>query len=359
METINDQAVVTAPVEVVDPTRESRDANASLRAMTARKPVEVEAIVEAPAAQAPVETPAPAVAAVPDLKEFSYSYQIRDEAGNPVGNMQVQKYRAAQELPIETFESAIKAHTHATLALRDLKRKQTFEVPDPSLTDADRVTDDVVEFKPRELSAGENFALSQDLLDPAKAAQARAKITEAELGAPASAVGTTLNRVQEKNLILMAKLEVSDFIAANPSYYKCQDNFKKLTDYMVVNGLKPTAVNFQRAYDTLLADGFLQTGPTVREVAPVQEVVQEPQATQPAQETPDSGITVEQPAAERAPVRIPTGLTKTTASDTGTKLPTARTYTAAEIDKMSAEDYKKLVVEPEFRARRAAPRNQQ
>lgn len=357
MEEIKEVAAVEVP-EITEITEvdEGRAANASLRAM-ARGPV-VEAVPGEPIAPGAV---VPAAEPVSTLKEFTYTYQIVDEDGRPVGSPQVQKYEAEKELPISTFASAIKAHTHSTLEIRRLKRKQTFEVPNPELTDVEKLDGDIVEFKPRPLSADENFSLSQDLQDPAKAAAARAKITEAELGAPAAAVGTTLNRLQERNLRLQARVEVADFLASNPGYYKCQDNFKKLTEYMGVNDMTPTAANFQKAYDILLKDGFLLTGPNVREVAPVQgvtpEVVPAPQVnSQPAQDTPVSGITDPAPAAETRPlVRIPSGLTRTTTSDEGAK-PQQRSYTKAEEDKMSSEEYKRLVVEPEFKARRAASR---
>lgn len=355
--------------------KESQEANASLRAMGARlntaqiTPAEVPVEIIDPAAEIvppvevapvvePVAAPVVAPAATPEVKEFTYTYQIKDEDGTPVGAPQVRKYRSTQELPIDVFEDAIKAHTHATIALRNLKRKQTFEVPDPALANAERFNEGIVEFKPRTLTDDENFTLSQELLDPVKAPAARAKIMEAELGASAQSVGSALNRVQEKNLQLQAKLEVADFLTNNPTYYKSQDNFKKITDYMVVNNLDPVAVNFQRAYDNLLADGFLQTGPTVREAAPVQEVVPVEQAnTPPVQSVPASGITSEAAVAERPVVGIPSGLNRSNSSDVGAPV-APRTYTKAEIDRMSSDDYKRLVVEPEFRARRAASRNQ-
>lgn len=359
-EIVSTPEVIVTEVPEVTELNESRAANASLRAMARRnvdesvKVAPVEAAVVPPVVKSGVE---PAVVASP-LKEFSYTYQIVDEDGRPVGSPQVQKYEAEHELPLSTFSSAIKAHTNATLALRNLKRKQTFEVPNPELTDVERLDGDIVEFKPRDLTADENFSLSQDLQDPTKAAAARAKITEAELGAPAATVGKTLNRLQERNLRLQARVEVADFLSSNPGYYKCPENFKKLTEYMGVNDLTPTATNFQKAYDLLLKDGFLLTGPTVREVAPVQEVVPAPQAnTQPAQEPPNSGITVEPPAAETRPlVRIPSGLNRSTTSDEGANPPQKRSYTKEEEDKMSSADYKRLVVEPEFRARKAASR---
>lgn len=350
---------------VIDERAESRAANASLRNMTGRiQRVEVapETIPEVIEEAAPVVIPEPVIEVAPVMNEYTYSYQIKDEDGTPMGAPQVGKYKFTQELPAEVFSAAIEMHRQATLALRREKRKQRFEVADETLTDADKFgANELVEFKPRELTADETLEISRDLLDPVKAPAARKKMTEAELGAPAASVGETLNRVQESNIRLQAQLAAAEFTANTPAYYKCQENFKKITDYMLVNNLRPTSTNFRKTYDILLADGFLQAGPTVREEVPVVKVEPTLPNTQATQEVPADGIISEEPAAEpRSVVHIPTGLNRSTTSDDLTSAPAQqRKYTDKEIDRMSSEEYRRLVVEPEYRARRAASRVQQ
>ena len=130
-----------------------------------------------------------------------------------------------------------------------------------------------VEFKPIELSSEETFALSRDLMDPERQAQARATLWKSMTGVDPETFNKTINRIQEENMQLQAKIEADAFVTQNKDYVICKENSDALTNWIVRYGLAPTRDNFQRAYDALkAADVIILRGevPTTVEVLPVQ-----------------------------------------------------------------------------------------
>src|SRR6185437_13563534 len=161
---------------------------------------------------------------------------------------------------------------------------------------------------------------------------------EASVGAPLDSIGKTLQSTQQEVISLRAKLEANAFVADNPDYYRCQENFEAITSWMVRYDLAPVKANFQKAYDTLKAQGLLIEGaaPVVEIVAPVVEVPIAP--LEPVQE-------------QVVQHRIPSGLTREMSSDSGVplqagseityKLPNGQVLTGlAAIAAMPGEEYK-------------------
>jgi hypothetical protein len=282
--------------------------------------LETPAVEETPALEQPV-TPAPV-----EVPELSYEYQPTDEVGRPLGGRQVLKYRTPDELTVKLVEQ----NTLLIRKLREEKKKNRL-----GITEAEDIPAEaprfggIVDFSPRELSRDERITLSRDLLDPERFKEAAGTLFEATIGAKPEDLRSTLTSLQENNQRLMAKTEADAFVQNTPSYYRCKDNFETLTNWMVKNDLAPVRENFQRAYEVLEAAGLLSKAPIVREETPspshqaATSQVTEPTPTNPQSvQDVDGRITVEEPAqAKRPVVRIPSGLTRDQATDSGTPRP--------------------------------------
>ena len=240
-----------------------------------------------PAFDTPVEPPAP------ELPELSHSYQPTDDAGRPMGGKQVIKYRTTEEL----IEKMQEQNTLLIRKLRSETRKNRLGISDPEeISDKSPRFQTPVEFKPRNLSPDERVRLSRDLLDPERFDEATDTFFESTVGVKPEALRTTLNSQQEAIMALQAKQETDAFLALNPDYYKCQENFEAITNWMLKNNLAPVRENFQTSFQELRKAG----------------VIIEAQAPEPE---PEPVPVVPEPA----PVaRIPSGLTRNQAADAGT-----------------------------------------
>ena len=278
--------------------------------------------------------------------EQTYTYQPTDAENRPIGGKQVIKYTTQEELVSKIQEQNI-------LLIRKL-REQTKKVrlgieEREDLGENLEHFDGPVEFKPRELSVEENYDIARRLTDPTTSSAATDELLEARLGAPLNVIGSTLQKTQQEVIALRAKLEANSFVVENPDYYKCSENFEAITSWMVRYELAPVKENFQKAYDTLKAQGLLVEG-----AAPVQ--------TAPVVETP---VVTEAPAVNNtqpAQVSVPglaSGLTNEDASNVGTPVPLGSDITyvlngntltgLAAIAAMPSEEYKyRLTHDREF-----------
>jgi hypothetical protein len=333
---------------------------------------EVPAVV-VPETPAPVEQPVAPVVTEPEEK--TYMYQPTDDEDRPLGGKQVIKYRTEAEL----IEKMRKQNTELIRKLREVTKKQRLGISETEAIPDEAVRFDTpIEFTPRDLSPDERVQLSRDLLDPEKFGEASSTLFEATVGAKPEVLRNTLTRLQVNDLRIMAKNESDAFVAANPDYHKCQENFETITNWMLKYNLKPVRENFQLAYDRLKEAGLLLSAPKVREEAPaappLEPVIPAPAVTAPAVVTPantqpvedqPSRITTEEPPqAKRPVVAIPTGLTRNQGSDAipvrpigdeivyehivrdGTGKPTGETkvYTGlAAIERMPSDEYKRRV----------------
>jgi hypothetical protein len=236
------------------------------------------------------QTPEIPVVEIPTVvvEEKVYRYQPVDENNRPIGGEQVVKYTTQDELIGRLQEQNV-------LLIRKL-REQTKKVR-LGIVEKEEVPEGAqrfagpVEFTPRDLTDEQRYDIARRLADPVTAAQAAQELVEASLGAPLPELGKTLQTIQQDNINLRAKLEVGAFLAENPTYYKCPENFETISNWMVKNELSPVKENFQLAYDTLRAQGLLVNGPAIvieHSAVPVQVVEEIPVIpAQPVQKTED------------------------------------------------------------------------
>jgi hypothetical protein len=269
-----------------------------------------EIVVEQPVVEPAAEPAAEPVVEVVEepLVEQRYTYQPKDETGRSIGGLQVIKYHTQEEL-VEKFQE------QNTLLIRKL-RKETRNnrlgilEDEPISDDAQRFTG-AVEFKPRELSNEERYEIAHKLLDPTTAYEATETLIEAGVGAPLKVIGETLQGVQQDNIKLRARIEVDSFIAENHDYYKCSENQEAIIAWMLRYDLAPVKENFQKAYDTLRAQGVLIESGAVEEIPVAVEPVVVP-VVEPVVEVVHELL----PVAE-IPIRVSSGLTRANSSDVG------------------------------------------
>jgi hypothetical protein len=322
-----------------------------------------------PAAPAPESAPAvlendptgvtPAKSApTPDSKvlpELRYEYQPKDPAtGRPVGGKQVIKYRTEQELR----EKLVEQNTLILLQLRKVTREKELGTAEPEVDDAEKF-ENVVEFKPRDLSADERFTLSQKLQNPETAADARDLLIESAFGVKPSVLAQTLNDQQKFMIQQRAVENFLQFVNSGVGYYDTPANREAITTWMVRKNYAPTITNFNRAYQHLAAQvGLLETAPEVHQeivppapapvVAPaVVPVEQAPKPQEPVVTNPGLGSEPQQQAKRHS--HVPSALNPSVASTAGDSPVTGNAVTLADIDRLPADVYKAKMKDPAFR----------
>ena len=269
--------------------------------------------------------------------EQTYTYQPKDEEGRNLGSPQVIKYKTSEEL-------ADKLSAQNSELVR-LNRKLNKDIRlgnilhDEIPADAPRVREGQYEVQPKPLSAEERLQLVQDLADPEKCDSATDRLIESRIGSP-QAILATLSEARQQIGAMNAQKEAEAFVRSTPDYYVCPDNFQTLANWMIKNDLEPVKANFALAFKTMREAGLVVERPVVE--PPI--VVSTPA---PVVETPTTAT----PEATPKPTARPasSGLTRSQASDSGASA-AKKGYTPAEIDKMSADEYKQKILVPEFKA---------
>jgi len=309
-----------------------------------------EVVVPAPVAPVAVVPAAPAVAPTPapvvnELPEKRHTWQPTDENDKPIGGLQVIIYRTEQE----KFE---KMQEKTVLLLRQLRKERlekAIGTPEESVDDAEKFQN-VVEFKPRDLSADERFQISQGIASPDTFADARDKLIESAFGAKPDVLARTLNDLQRREIQQRAVEHYVDFVQTT-GFYDSPENRAKVTGWLGKRNLAPTVANFVIAQSRLAEAGLLQEAPAVRQepVVPTPVVAtvvdqepkpQVPPTTSPALVTPE--------AQAKRHSHVPSGLTPSVASPAGSTPVGGFSMTLADVDRMSGDEYKKRAKDPNF-----------
>lgn len=321
--------------------------------------------IETTEVQPGTETPETIIAPVPDPApvEMRYEYQPTDEQGRPLGAKQVIKYRTIEEFQ----EKFAEQNTLLIRKLREETRKNRLGQFDPdAIPDDAPKYEEPLTFQPRPLSPEERVRISRDLLDPERFDEAADALLEARMGARPERFGRKLADLEADVLRFRAKAECEAFVAENPKYVKCQENFEAITNWMMRYGLAPVKANFQRAYDKLRTDKVLiETYEDVPEPTPIALV---PEPTPVVEEIPPTPEPIPEPTPIIPPARIPTGLNRNTSDEVGAPRSVAddivyeivvnghkRRFTGlAAINAMPSEEYKHRVMsDPTFAKKEA------
>jgi hypothetical protein len=313
-------------------------------------PTGVVARTSAPAAPAePAEPVAPA-----ESPEKRYEYFLKDDQGRPMGGKQVIVYRTDEEFR----DKLIKNQENAVRQLRKVTREKELGAEIEESDDVEKFQKRV-EFKPRTLSADENFQLAQKLTNPETAAEARDLLIESAFGATSSVVADTLNEATEFMIQQRAVENYFNFVNSGTDYYDSPANRSTITSWMMKKKYAPTVANFSIAFQRLTQAGLLEVTPEVHQenvskwppaavVPPVPAVPVEQGPNPQVPVATPSGLTAEQPQAKRHS-HVPSGLNPSVASSAGESPVAGPNVTLADIDKLPADVYKAKMKDPAFR----------
>jgi hypothetical protein len=340
--------VVTAPASVLDGEQDP--------SMPGRPTVAVPSTAAAAVASVPAEIPlapvteVPAVPVVEEVPEQRYEWQPTDDMGKPMGGRQVILYRTEQE----KFEKMQEKSVLLLRQLRKERREKAIGVPEEA-NDAEKF-ENVVEFRPRELTVDERFKLAQGLVNPETFVDARDSLIESVFGAKPEVVASTLNETQKFLVRQRAVQNYIEFVNAS-GFVDSLENRELVTSWLGTRNLAPTVANFVIAQKRLSEAGLLQEVPAVHQepVVPTPAppaavvpptVVEEPKPQVPAVPAPRIE-SVEQPQAKRHS-HVPSGLTPSVASSAGESPAVGPSLTLADIDKLPSEEYKRRLKDPAF-----------
>jgi len=289
----------------------------------------------------------PVAPVAPVEVEQRYEYQPVDKHGRKVGGLQCIKYKTQDELIKKLTENHIEAirwgrEEHAARVVGKPVEDDGSDIP----ADAERGSVEFVELKAKPLTAEERFAIIQDMQDPAKFEEGRARFFESEFGVPPSKVRELLNTSQVTAKQAVVEASFAEFQRDTPDFYSDVDNITKLTGWMAKHELLPTVKNCKTAYAAMFKQDCLNIAPVVQQVAAVAEP--EPKTVAPV--VPETRIS---PAAEPVQTprsQAPSGLNDRTSSSNGNRpAADANSLTLADIDKMSADEYGRRLKDPAFR----------
>jgi hypothetical protein len=305
-------------------------------------------------AHTPVAPVVPPVPPAPVLEEKRYEYFLKDDQGRPMGGKQVIVYRTDDEFR----DKLIKNQENAVRQLRKVTREKELGPEAEEADDAEKFQKRV-EFKPRVLSADENFQLAQKLTNPETAAEARDLLIESAFGAKSSVVADTLNEASEFMIQQRAVENYFNFVNSGTDYYDSPANRSTITSWMMKKKYAPTVANFNLAFQRLTQAGLLEVTPEVHQenvskwppaavVPPVPAVPVEQGPNPQVPVATPSGLTADQPQAKRHS-HVPSGLNPSVASSAGESPVAGPNVTLADIDKLPADVYKAKMKDPAFR----------
>lgn len=149
----------------------------------------------------------------------------------------------------EVTDKLLNAQLNATRRINELRKDVT---PDPKKPRKG--------FKPRTLTADENFKLANDVRT-GDVRTAVATVVEAELGAPLSEVRERLQHADNREMEEIWARETTAFVKATPEWYPTEANKLALYNYMQEKGMEWTVKNFKLAFDRLMESGLLTRKP--------------------------------------------------------------------------------------------------
>lgn len=300
---------------------------------------EVPVVVETPVA--PV-APVPPPVAPPVVTEQRYEWQPTDANGKSMGGKQVITYKNQEELIQKFTEQNNLILRQMRKLSNDVKLGLTPDVEVPE--SAKRLPKNFDGFKPKTLTVDERFELTQDLNDPAKFEDAKIRLAEATFGATPEVISEVLSRSQQLLLEQQVVRSFDEFLEnVGDNFYNVEANRTILIDWMGQKELAPTPENFEIA---LVRTAALQVpAPAVQRAqvpaTPVAPVEAEPQSQVPVVAV--SRITDQQQQVQSATRQTPSGLNDRVSSNNGVTSVSERTLTLVEVDKMSADEYKRRV----------------
>ena len=221
------------------------------------------------------------VAIQPPVKK-KHVIQPTDKEGRPIGSPHVYYYTDEADLNRQLAETV----ANGTRKIRELALGTPIKLTAPDGADLEEVDDEVIpEFKPRELTADEKFAIANKIKDPATLVEGFDELMEARTGAKPETLVKLQTSAAKKSQkaaydakVTRAKAEAMSFQDAHPEFVICDANSNAMITYLKARGMDMTLKNFEIAYKALKDDGLL----IIKAEDEPEPVVPEPVAPEPA-----------------------------------------------------------------------------
>jgi hypothetical protein len=219
----------------------------------------------------------------------------------------------------EALEKVAKAQANSTWKVREqareIKLQRGFLQPEPD--------DPMPSFKPRSLTADEQWRLSQELQDPAKCVGAVSTIMESRIGASMEKITEAVAAVETaKRQQAMVNVATDWGNKHRGQYYASDENNQRMMEYVTSHKMAVTENNLNIAFQDLRDSGLLEARPEAAEVPaqPTEGIPPRPRS---------SSLRPSNSSASRVPAQ-------------------ASTITWATIDKWSSDEMEKKMRDPEI-----------
>jgi hypothetical protein len=200
----------------------------------------------------------------PNLVKTAKGWEYRIDFGDGSG-VQVFKGKTQKEV----ISALGKAQINASKKIRTQEQEKRILIANEP---AD-VDEPQVRLKPRVLTADEQWQISNDLSDPAKATKALDRYIEIRLGGPIEQVVEKVTSHENDLEYRRARNEAEAFIKETPEFYNTEDNRIALATYVESNGWASTKRNLRKAFVLLSDDGKLEQRPSEQVLTPAVEEV--------------------------------------------------------------------------------------
>ena len=231
---------------------------------------------------------APEPVAPPPVIKKKHVIQPMDKENRPLGSPSVFYYTDEADLSRQLSESV----ANGTRRIREMKLGNPVKLTAPEGADLeDDDLDDIPEFKPRELTADEKFAIANKLRDPATMVEGFDELTEARTGAKPADIARIQRKAAEdakkaklNSAVTLARANGIAFQESHPEFVPNEANANAMLTYLTSHkdekgrAMAPTLKNFEIAFKALADDGMLilrepepepEPKPVVNEPAPV------------------------------------------------------------------------------------------
>lgn len=272
---------------------------------------DVPPVIEEPVVPTVVAPPAAAVALAEtdeddsNLVKTDKGWEYRIDNGDGSG-VEVFKGKTVKEV----LRKVAEGKKHASKKIRQQEQEKRILIAN----EAPDVEEPSTRLKPRNLSADEQWEISQNLGDPAKAVKALDKYIEARLGGSIEQVIEKITTSENDLEYRRARNEAIAFINETPEFYNTTENREKLATYVEENGWASTKRNLRKAFVILTDKEELEVAPVEEGIetvlTPAAAVVSTPASVEPAvpvAAVPAVPATQPTPAASTPPAGLPAG----------------------------------------------------
>jgi hypothetical protein len=232
---------------------------------------------------------------VPPVKK-KYQIQPTDKEGRAIGAPHVYYYTDEADLNRQLSETV----GNGTRKIREMALGNPVKITAPEGAELEEDdSEPIPEFKPRELTADEKFAIANKLRDPATMVEAYDELTLARTGAKPEDIAKLQHKMakdaqkaKDDAAKVRARTEALTFQERHPEFVTNEANANAMMTYLTSRKMAVVLKNFEIAYKALTDDGLLilkEPEPEPEPVVVVPEPAPVPRTEEPAPATRTRG----------------------------------------------------------------------